>query len=157
MGILPQWSLVRQWNKSTLIQMMPCRLFSPKQLHQLMLMVWQWFDNANQNTQMLLKMLPQNGALFVPALVCYWGWPGPWFNIKMTSYQYRKSHCGDKAVVRSSYLHNGVSYTGKMTSLYWTSPQPHWWMDHVLGIELSIHLKYINIAWMFIESIICTW
>ena len=36
---------------------------------------------------------------------------GPWFNIKMTSYQYRKSHCGDKTVVRSSYLHNGISYT----------------------------------------------
>ena len=43
---------------------------------------------------------------------------GPWFNIKM-SYQYRKSHCGDKTVARSSYLHNGISYTGKMTSLYW--------------------------------------
>ena len=48
--------------------------------------------------------------------------PGPWFNIKMSSYQYRKSHCGDKTVVRSSYLHNGNSYTGKMTSLYWISP-----------------------------------
>ena len=44
---------------------------------------------------------------------------GPWFNIKMSSYQYRKSHCGDKTVVRSSYLHNGISYAGKMTSLYW--------------------------------------
>ena len=49
--------------------------------------------------------------------------PGPWFNIKMSSYQYRKSHCGDKTVVRSSYLHNGISYTGKMSSLYWFSPQ----------------------------------
>ena len=37
------------------------------------------------------------------------------------SYQYRKSHCGDKTVVRSSYLHNGISYTGKMASLYWIS------------------------------------
>ena len=37
----------------------------------------------------------------------------------MPSYQYRKSHCGDKTVVRSSYLHNGISHTGKMTSLYW--------------------------------------
>ena len=45
--------------------------------------------------------------------------PGPRFNIKMLSYQYRKSHCGDKTVVRSSYLHNGISYTGKMSSLYW--------------------------------------
>ena len=44
---------------------------------------------------------------------------GPWFNIKMTSYQYRKSHCGDKTILRPSYLHNGISYTGKTTSLYW--------------------------------------
>ena len=40
----------------------------------------------------------------------------------MPSYQYRKSHCGDKTVVRSSYLHNGISYTGKTASLYWISP-----------------------------------
>ena len=45
--------------------------------------------------------------------------PGGWFNIKMTSYQYRKSHCGDKTILRPSYLQNGISYTGKMTSLYW--------------------------------------
>ena len=44
--------------------------------------------------------------------------PGPWFNIKMSSYQYRKSR-GDKTVVRSSYLHNGISFTGMMSSLYW--------------------------------------
>ena len=34
--------------------------------------------------------------------------PGPWFNIKTLSYEYWKSHCGDKTVVRSSYLHNGI-------------------------------------------------
>ena len=43
---------------------------------------------------------------------------GPRFNIKMSSYQYRKTHCGDKTVVKSSYIHNGISYAGKM-SLYW--------------------------------------
>ena len=48
--------------------------------------------------------------------------PGPWFNIKVLSYQYRKSHCGDKTVVKSSCLHNGICYTGKMTSFYWISP-----------------------------------
>ena len=48
---------------------------------------------------------------------------GPQFNIKMSSYQYRKSYCGDKTVVRSSYLHNGIFYTGKMTSLYWIRAQ----------------------------------
>ena len=40
---------------------------------------------------------------------------GGCFNIKMSSYQYRESHCGD--------LHNGISYTGKMASLYWINPQ----------------------------------
>ena len=38
------------------------------------------------------------------------------------SYQYRKSHCGEKTIVRSSYLHNGISYTGKVSSLYWFRP-----------------------------------
>ena len=45
--------------------------------------------------------------------------PGPWFNIKMSSYQYRKSYCGDKTIIRPSYLHNGISHTGKMAPLYW--------------------------------------
>ena len=44
---------------------------------------------------------------------------GPWFNKKMSSYQYRKSHCGDETILRPSYLHNGISYTGKTISLYW--------------------------------------
>ena len=48
---------------------------------------------------------------------------GPWFNKKMSSYQYRKSHCGDKTILRPSYLHNGISYTGKTTSLYWIGAQ----------------------------------
>ena len=30
----------------------------------------------------------------------------------MPSYQYRKSRCGDKTVVRSSHLYNGISYPG---------------------------------------------
>ena len=51
--------------------------------------------------------------------------PGPWFNIKMSSYQYRKSHWGDKTVVRSSYLHNGISYTGKMASYIESGPRGH--------------------------------
>ena len=45
---------------------------------------------------------------------------GPQLNIKMISYQYRKSHCGDKTSLRPSYLHNGISYTGRTMSLYWT-------------------------------------
>ena len=43
--------------------------------------------------------------------------------MKMSSYQYRKSHCGYKTLLRPSYLHNGISYTGKTTSLYWIRAQ----------------------------------
>ena len=32
----------------------------------------------------------------------------------MSSYQYKKYHSGDKTVVN-----NGISYTGRITSLYW--------------------------------------
>ena len=55
---------------------------------------------------------------------CYVQWQsGPRFNIKTTSYQYRKSYCGDKTILLPSYLHNGISYTGKMSSLYWIGAQ----------------------------------
>ena len=33
---------------------------------------------------------------------------GPQFNVKLIFYQYMKSHCGDKTVVRSSNLPNGI-------------------------------------------------
>ena len=32
------------------------------------------------------------------------------------------SHCADKTVIRSPYIHNGISYTGKMVCLYWITP-----------------------------------
>ena len=48
---------------------------------------------------------------------------GAWFNIKMPSYQHRKSHCGDKTILWPSYLFIGISYSGKMTSLYWIRAQ----------------------------------
>ena len=41
--------------------------------------------------------------------------PGVWFNIKILSYQYRNSHCGDKMILRLSNLHNGIFFTGRMT------------------------------------------
>ena len=44
-------------------------------------------------------------------------------NIKMSSYQYRKSHWGDKTILWPSYLHNGISYTGKTASSYWIGAQ----------------------------------
>ena len=65
--------------------------------------------------------------------------PGGWFNIKMASNQYRKSHCGDKTILRPSYLHNRISYTGKMASLYWIGAliilraSPRHWSQSKMG------------------------
>ena len=67
----------------------------------------------------ILQNKTMGGLCFIITGSLWWLPAGPRFNIKMTSYQYMKSHCGDKTVVRSSYLHNGISYTGKMSSLYW--------------------------------------
>ena len=70
---------------------------------------------------------------------------GPRFHIKMSSYQYRKSHCGDKTVVRSSDLHNGISYTGKMTSLYGIGAQ----LSHIIliGQLLQVYIIIVNLPW----------
>ena len=60
-------------------------------------------------------------------------------NIKMSPYQYRKSHCGNKTILRPSYLHSGISYTDTMTSLYWIRTliltwsdcgKRHWYTSH---------------------------
>ena len=66
-----------------------------------------------------------------------------WFNIKMASYQYGKSHCGDKTVVRSSYLHNEISYTGKTPALYWIRALQSDTKDFI-SIILNIYIVYIR-------------
>ena len=66
----------------------------------------------------------------------HWELPGGRINIKMSSYQYRKSHCGDKTILRPSYLHNGISYTDKMTSLYWIRAQGSICFFRVWGFPL---------------------
>ena len=74
---------------------------------------------------------------------------GAWFNIKMLSYHYRKSHCGDKTVVRSSYLHNGISYTSKMSSLYWIGAQVT--EDCLLKKATHAHRTFISTPDIFVH------
>ena len=66
-----------------------------------------------------------NGSMrtVFPLLCCVMVWFRAPIHIKMSSYQYRKSHCGDKTIFRPSYLHNGISYTGKTSSVYWIRAQ----------------------------------
>ena len=63
----------------------------------------------------------------------------------MSSHQYRKSHFGDKTVVRSSYLHNGISCTGKTTYLYWIRPKVtdsvETGIENVTGMNLSFSIE----------------
>ena len=77
-------------------------------------------------------------------------YPGPWFNIKMSSYQYRKSHCWDKMVVRLSYIHNEISYTGKMASLYWFNPLV--WIDWTVDWTLLFHFNGTQIKCAYTVS-----
>ena len=68
----------------------------------------------------------------------------------MPSYQYRKCHCGDKTVVGSSYLHNGISYASKMASLYWTNPQISSWFTLIWSDKSGTsHMKIsATLNWM---------
>ena len=62
------------------------------------------------------------------------------FNIKTTSYQYRTFHCGNKTVVKSSYLPNGISHAGETTSLYWFNPLETIVLGHIDCFDfLKIH------------------
>ena len=67
--------------------------------------------------------------------------PGGWFNIKMLSSQYRESNCGDK-ILWPSYLHNGISYTGKMKSLYWIRAQK---FIYIVYVNCASHINLVNI------------
>ena len=87
---------------------------------------WKRADAQRQNT--FQKMKVRDDGLSWASMSFFFRqngitYAGPRFNIKTTSYQYRKSHCGDKTILRPSYLHNGISYTGKTTSLYWIKAQ----------------------------------
>ena len=74
--------------------------------------------------------------------------PGVWINIKMPSCQYRKSHCGDK-IVRPSYLHNGISYTGKTISLYWIGAQSS--MYDVADVVVDVDFK--QATWFILQKV----
>ena len=86
-------------------------------------------------SDVVANRLATGSAAFIWKLCCHWlrglrqrqgaivrRAPGPWFNVKMSCYQCRKCHCGENTFVTSSHLHNEISYTIKMISLYWINP-----------------------------------
>ena len=100
--------------------------------------VWETIDGRNISSPSLVGMNVQHGQISMGSCngdvisVASTSAPGGWINIKMPSYQYRKSHCGDKTILRPSHLHNEISYTGKTTSLYW------------LGAQKSLQRSYLG-------------
>ena len=102
--------------------------WKPYMAHKIVIVSKDWTKHA---TNVHYFGPPLNIKTIFPCIVISVGNPytgktaGPWFNIKMSSYQYRKSHCGDKTILRPSDLHNGISYTGKTTSIYWIRAQLH--------------------------------
>ena len=74
-------------------------------------------------TSCFTKDIPRSRSITVDRYlflaIMTWQWAGGRINIKISSYQYRKSYCGDKTILRPSYLHNGISYTDNMTYFYW--------------------------------------
>ena len=79
--------------------------------------------------------------------------PGDWFNIKMPVYQYRETYCRDKTILRPSYNHNGISYTGE-TSLYWNSGLFFIYTLTEINVEPSLQKKFVcsSIEVLFISK-----
>ena len=85
-----------------------------------------WFEmpshslwhHCNDMTQYCIQHISDYSRIYIRLSAHKIKTPGPWFNIKTSSFQYRKSHCIDKTIVRLSYLRSGNSYTGMKASLY---------------------------------------
>ena len=73
---------------------------------------------------------------------------GAWFNVKMSSCQYRKSDFVDKTVVRLFYFHNGISYAGKMTSLYWIRALIISCVIHIPAVLARSFSGIMEIVWL---------
>ena len=72
---------------------------------------------------------------------------GKWFNIKMQSYQHRRSHCGYKTAERSSYFLIGISYTGKWHRYIKSAPRSHLGYWTSFFHELKILHSSLTVSW----------
>ena len=104
-----------------------------------------WYAPEQTAEQTIETLVIGDEIMLIMTSLCGEGW----FNIKMPSYQYRISHCVDKMILRLSYLHNGIFFTGCMTFLYWIRPwcicQLHTRRhncQHVLPIHLPILMAF---------------
>ena len=89
-------------------------------------------------------------------------WTGASFNIKMSSYQYKKSHLRNRTILISSNLYNGNCYTGKIT--FWPLSPLGWkgiviavwaggWVGscHTFGTNIFVTARQIFSVWSSVE------
>ena len=89
---------------------------------------------------------------------------GGWFDdIKMSSYQYTKYHCGEQMILRQSYLHSGISYTGKMSkelhpliiiAEFHQSYQVFWSFGQVTLIGTCWNIPCISLRWKWLAVMV---
>ena len=104
-----------------------------------------WINNNCANCALTWEIHWFDGELFIhTCMTSPVKRAGPRFNIKISSYLYRKAHCGDKTVVRSSYLHDGIYYTGKKTSLYWIRAQGRHLSSEARGPKARPSVQYLK-------------
>ena len=81
----------------------------------------------------------------------------------LVTYQYRKSHWGDKMAFRLYHLHSGISFTGKMSSLYYlyspvcnVSELDIYWFQHYSGtIVIVAHHGFYWGTWHVFPMCAC--
>ena len=61
-------------------------------------------SKQSNNSPAILRSVEKCLKIILKKYQISW-YPGPQFNIKMTFYLYRKSHCGDKTILRPPYLY----------------------------------------------------
>ena len=106
----------------------------------------------------VLSLTLESPYLGKTVFILRWG-PGPHLNIKTVFSRYRNFHYEYKMVVRLSYIYNGNSYTGKMTSLYWASTQVMSYLKilnlqciscaalmHIYGIKANLNSRNCGIS-----------
>ena len=65
-------------------------------------------------------------------------WADSIYRCRLTSTD-RISHCGDQTLLRPSCLYDGISYTGKTTSLNWIRAQ--------IPLQIASNAENISLSW----------
>ena len=116
-----------------------------------------WFQHTVTTSVITSCMHPcltkQARVLFHDSFQEYCGRFAWWYTLITGVRSHRKSHWGDKTVVRSSWLHNGISCAGKTTSVYWIKAQS------VLSVKLRLmhnlclfYILYADIEGKYIKG-----